>query len=153
MRDPAMPHRRWNHNDQRHPCRAYRDNRVVLYEGILVLELSAEQQEVVTEILREYFLYLPEKACNLRLAECKHWCYETYFCCIGGFEDTDSFNYRIQSSVVIIEFDHHSGVFLTNKEPAKFHIYTHLRTPNTGNYGMALRKHIPGILQDFLWEG
>ncbi|KAI3579673.1 hypothetical protein IWW34DRAFT_806242 [Fusarium oxysporum f. sp. albedinis] len=153
MRDPAMPHGRWNHDDQRHPCGAYRDNRVVPYEGILVSELSAEQQEVVTKILREYFLYLPEKARNLRLAECKHWCHETYFCCIGGFEDSDSFYYRIQSAVVIIEFDHHSGVFLTNKEPAKFHIHTLLRNPNAGDYGMALRKHIPGILQDFLWEG
>ncbi|KAM6511149.1 hypothetical protein FALCPG4_016151 [Fusarium falciforme] len=153
MKDPAMPHGRWNHDDQRHLCGAYRDNRVVPYEGVLVSELSAEQQEVVTEILREYLLYLPEKARNLRLTECKRWFHETYFCWIGGFEDTDSFYYRIQSPVVIIEFDHHSGVFLTNKEPAKFHIHTLLRTPNAGDYGMALRKHIPGMTQDFLWEG
>jgi hypothetical protein len=80
------------------------------------------------------------------------WFHETNFCWIGGFEDTDPFYYRIQSSVVIIEFDHHPGVFLTNKESAKFHIHTLLRTPNAGDYGMALRKQISGMAQDFLWE-
>jgi hypothetical protein len=56
--------------------------------------------------------------------------------------------------VVIVEFDHHSGVFLTNKEPAKFHIHTLLRTPNAGDYGMALRPLIKGTVeQAFVWEG
>ncbi|KAI1027804.1 hypothetical protein LB503_011890 [Fusarium chuoi] len=153
MKDPAMPHGRWNHDDQRHLCGAYRDNRVVPYEGVLVSKLSAAQQDIVTEILREYLLYLPQKARDIQLAEMKRWFHETYFCWIGGFKDEDPFYYRIQSPVVIVEFDHHSGVFLTNKEPAKFHIHTLLRTPNAGDYGMALRKQIPGMAQEFLWEG
>ncbi|KAJ3546539.1 hypothetical protein NM208_g1954 [Fusarium decemcellulare] len=153
MKDPAMPHGRWNHDDQRHLCGAYRDNRVVPYEGILVSKLTAAQQDIVTEILREYLLYLPQKARDLQLAEMKRWFHETYFCWIGGFKDEDPFYYRVQSPVVIVEFDHHSGVFLTNKEPAKFHIHTLLRTPNAGDYGMALRKQVPGMAQEFLWEG
>ncbi|KAM5380814.1 hypothetical protein ACJZ2D_003338 [Fusarium nematophilum] len=153
MKDPAMPHGRWNHDDQRHLCGAYRDNRAVPYEGVVVSELSAEQQDTVTEILREYLLYIPEKARKLQLDEMKRWYHETYFCWIGGFGDKDPFYYRVQSPVVIVEFDHHSGVFLANKEPAKFHIHTLLRTPNAGDYGMALRKLIPGMRQEFLWEG
>ncbi|RFN54492.1 hypothetical protein FIE12Z_1280 [Fusarium flagelliforme] len=153
MKDPAMPLGRWNHDDQRHLCGAYRDNRVVPYEGVLVSELSTAQQYIVTEILREYLLYLPQKARDLQLAEMKRWYHETYFCWIGGFKDEDPFYYRIQSPVVIVEFDHHQGVFLTNKDPAKFHIHTLLRTPNAGDYGVALRNQIPGVMQEFLWEG
>ncbi|KAG9634645.1 hypothetical protein KCU77_g7603, partial [Aureobasidium melanogenum] len=33
MKDPAMPEGRWNRDDQRHLCGAYRDNRIVPYEG------------------------------------------------------------------------------------------------------------------------
>lgn len=153
MKDPAMPKGRWNHDDQRHLCGAYRDNRVVPYEGILVSEMSSEQRDIVTDILRQYFLYLPEKAREIRIANAKKWYGETYFCWIGSFGDDDPFYYRIQSPVVIVEFDHHSGVFLTNKEPAKFHIHTLLRTPNAGDYGVALKPLIPGVEQKFLWEG
>ncbi|KAF4121500.1 Protein of unknown function (DUF3500) [Geosmithia morbida] len=153
MKDPAMPHGRWNHDDQRHLCGAYRDNRVVPYEGVCVSEMPPESQAAVTDILAEYLLYLPDRARSIRLAECRAWFRETYFCWIGGFGEADAFYYRIQSPVVIVEFDHHSGVFLTNKEPAKFHIHTLLRTPNAGDYGMALRKLIPGMRQEFMWEG
>lgn len=153
LRDPKMPHGRWNHDDQRHLCGAYRDNRVVPYEGILVSEMSAQQQDLVVAILEQYLLYLPAGAKKARLELCKKWFHETYFCWIGGFGDADPFYYRVQSPVVIVEFDHHSGVFLTNKEPAKFHIHTLLRTPNAGDYGMALRPLVKGTEQDFVWPG
>lgn len=153
MRDSEMPHGRWNHDDQRHLCGAYRDNRVVPYEGILVSEMTPKQQELVLAILDQYLLFLPATAKKMRLDNIKSWFHETYFCWIGGYGDTDPFYYRIQSPVVIVEFDHHSGVFLTNKEPAKFHIHTLLRTPNAGDYGQALRPLIPGVEQGFIWPG
>ncbi|CAM1505900.1 Fc.00g115370.m01.CDS01 [Cosmosporella sp. VM-42] len=152
MKDPAMPHGRWNHDDQRHLCGAYRDNRVVPYEGVLVSEIPAEKQELVTQIFKEYLLYLPEKARELCLSKIESRYKETYFCWIGGYGNDDPFYYRLQSPIIIAEFDHHSGVFLTNKEPAKFHIHTLLRTPNGGDYGMALRPRIPGTQQEFVWE-
>ncbi|KAK3397762.1 hypothetical protein B0T20DRAFT_230924 [Sordaria brevicollis] len=154
LRDPAMPKGRWNHDDQRHLCGAYRDNRVVPYEGISVAEFSEEQKKLVEGILEQYLLYLPKQAREIRLNEIRSWFdKETYFCWIGGFGDDDAFYYRIQNPVVIVEFDHHSGVFLTNKEPAKFHIHTLLRTPNAGDYGMALRKLLEGGKQEYVWEG
>ncbi|KAG5744893.1 hypothetical protein H9Q72_003495 [Fusarium xylarioides] len=153
MKDPEMPHGRWNHDDQRHLCGAYRDNRIVPYEGILVSDMSSQQQDYILGIANEFFLYLPDKARKLRLELLKKWFHETYWCWIGGYGDNDPFYYRIQSPVVIFEFDHHSGVFLNNEEPAKFHIHTLMRTPNGGDYGMALRPLIPGIKQEFLWEG
>jgi hypothetical protein len=153
MKDPAMPKGRWNHDDQRHLCGAYRDNRVVPYEGVTVSSLDEKQQPLVLGILDQYLLYLPQPARKIRLEDMKSHFGETYFCWIGGFGDKDPFYYRIQSPVVIVEFDHHSGVFLNNAHPAKFHIHTLLRTPNGGDYGMALRPLIPGRDQKFVWEG
>ncbi len=124
LKDPDMPHGRWNHDDQRHLCGAYRDNRVVPYEGIPLADLAAPQLSLVADILEQYLLFLPQTARRLRLDQAKSWFHETYFCWIGGYGDADPFYYRIQSPVIIIEFDHHSGVFLTNSEPAKFHIHT-----------------------------
>ncbi|CAP69558.1 uncharacterized protein PODANS_1_12160 [Podospora anserina S mat+] len=154
LEDDAMPKGRWNHDDQRHLCGAYRDNRVVPYEGVLVSEMTQSQQDLVAEILDEYLLYLLSTARKIRLEQLKEWFHETYFCWIGGFGDHDAFYYRVQSPVILVEFDHHSGVFLTNKEPAKFHIHTLLRTPNGGDYGMALRGLVKeGVVeQRYLWE-
>ncbi|EXJ94415.1 hypothetical protein A1O1_02809 [Capronia coronata CBS 617.96] len=152
MKDPAMPRGRWNHDDQRHLCGAYRDNRVVPYEGILVSSMTEDQQSLVRGILEQYLLYLPQRAREIRLKHIESMFDETYFCWIGGFTDTDPFYYRIQSHLVLVEFDHHSGVFLNNTDPAKFHIHTLLRTPNGGDYGMALRPQVEGIEQKFLWS-
>jgi hypothetical protein len=42
--------------------------------------------------------------------------------------------------VVVVEFDHHSAVFLANEEPKRFHIHTIARMPNGGDYGDAVRR-------------
>ncbi|KAJ4304479.1 hypothetical protein N0V90_000005 [Kalmusia sp. IMI 367209] len=153
LHDPAMPHGRWNHDDQRHLCGAYRDNRVVPYEGVKVSDMSSSLQDLVSTILEQFLLYLPKRAREMRLAQAVEWYHETWFSWIGNFGDSDAFYYRVQSPVILVEFDHHSGVFLTNKEPARFHIHTIVRTPNAGDYGMALRPLIEGAKQEFVWEG
>ena len=61
---------------------------------------------------------------------------------MGGVDEASVFYYRIHSPVILIEFDHHIGVFLTNEAPAKFHIHTIVRTPNGNDYGFdLLRQH------------
>ncbi|KAE9978459.1 hypothetical protein EG328_001457 [Venturia inaequalis] len=145
MHDPAMPPGRWNKDDQRHLCGAYRCNRTVPYEGITLPEMNAGQKELVLLILNEYLLYLPEPSRKLRLQHILSFESETYFSWIGGFGDDDAFYYRIQNPVIICEFDHHSGVIMGNEEPAKFHIHTTCRMPNRGDYGMALRPLIPSV--------
>jgi hypothetical protein len=153
LHDPAMPRGRWNHDDQRHLCGAYRDNRIVPYEGVKVSDMCSGSQELVSAILEQFLLYLPRRAREMQLARAVEWYHETWFSWIGGFGDRDAFYYRVQSPVIVVEFDHHSGVFLTNQEPRRFHIHTILRTPNAGDYGMALRPLIAGARQDFVWEG
>jgi hypothetical protein len=140
MKDPAMPPGRWNHE--------YRDNRIVPNEGITMSELNTTQKKFVGDILDEFLLYLPSNARLIRKKHILRFQSETYFSWIGGFTNDDAFYYRIQNPVGVIEFDHHSGVFLTNHEPRKFHIHTCFRTPNAGDYGVALRKLIPGLEDD-----
>lgn len=46
----------------------------------------------------------------------------------------------------MVEFDHHSGVFLTNKDPLPFHIHTLVRTPNGNDYGKELlNQYLRGL--------
>jgi hypothetical protein len=113
--------------------------------------LSAFAQELVTAISSEFLLYLPNQARRLRLELAESWYHETHFCWIGEYGNDDAFYYRIQSPVILVEFDHHSGVFLNNEDPAKFHIHTVLRTPNGGDYGMAIRLLMESISQEFVW--
>jgi hypothetical protein len=132
---------RWNQDDQRHVCGAFRDNRIVPEEGVCVAELNRDQQQLVLDIVENFLLYLPDTAREIRKQQIKSHFSETFFCWIGAYGVDDPFYYRVQSPVIICEFDHHSGVFLSNKEPAKFHIHTIVRTPNAGDYGCALRRH------------
>ncbi|KAL4771501.1 hypothetical protein BDW60DRAFT_217345 [Aspergillus nidulans var. acristatus] len=145
MKDPAMPPGRWNRDDQRHVCGAYRDNRIVPNEGVPVTLFTEDQKATLYEILNQYLLYLPTYARALRIAHIKQYESETFFSWIGGYGDHDPFYFRIQSPVILVEFDHHSGVFLNNEEPKKFHIHTLLRTPNGGDYGFALRPLVPPV--------
>ncbi|KAF4625767.1 hypothetical protein G7Y89_g12398 [Cudoniella acicularis] len=138
MHDPKMPESRWNPADQRHICGAFQDNRVVPYEGVRLAELDKPFTDLLLKIVSQFLLYLPHKALENRLAQILEHAGETYFCWIGGFGNDDAFYYRIQSPVVVCEFDHHSGVFLSNEEPAKFHVHTIVRSPNGGDYGYAL---------------
>jgi hypothetical protein len=63
---------------------------------------------------------------------------QTYVTWIGGLDDDQPFYYRVQSPVVVAEFDHHAGIWLTNPFPARFHIHTTLRLPNGHDYGRLL---------------
>ncbi|KAJ4298220.1 hypothetical protein N0V90_006119 [Kalmusia sp. IMI 367209] len=146
LRDDAMQQTgdlttdRWNKDDQRHLCGAFRDNRVVPYEGVLASSLTPTQRSLILDIADEMLLYLPATSRQLRLRQIEQHFGETYFSWIGGYGDDDAFYFRIQSPVVILEFDHHSGVFLSNAEPKKFHTHTIVRTPNAGDYGQAIRE-------------
>ncbi|KAL6404386.1 hypothetical protein AUP68_13778 [Ilyonectria robusta] len=119
---------------------AFQDNRVIAYEGILATDMTAEQQTVLISIISAFLALLPPKPLQFRLNQIVGFFSETYFSWIGGFGPADAFYYRIQSPVALFEFDHHSGVFLTNDEPAKYHIHTIQRLPNGNDYGRELRK-------------
>ncbi|HUN97407.1 MAG TPA: DUF3500 domain-containing protein [Bradyrhizobium sp.] len=130
-----LPPGRRHFADNLHLGGAFQDNRVVPYEGLRADTLSATQRHALLELLRLFLSALPEGPLTSRLAEAERHFDSTYFCWIGGIADDSPFYFRIQSPVAFVEFDHHSGVFLTNSEPAKFHAHMIVRTPNGNDYG------------------
>ena len=49
---------------------------------------------------------------------------------VGPFDDASPFYYRILSPVILVEFDHQSGIIYNNDTPSRDHIHTVVRTPN-----------------------
>ncbi len=135
-----LPAGRRHFADNLHLGGAYQDNRIVPYEGLRASELSARQRRNLTDLVAAYAAPLPPGPLAARLAEVERHLADTHFCWIGGFDEESPFYYRIQSPVIFIEFDHHAGVFLTNAEPAKFHVHTIVRTPNGNDYGVDLLR-------------
>ena len=137
-----LPPGRRHRADQLHLGGAFQDNRIVPYEGVAVAGFSNAQRQQLLDLVQAYVEPLPggrdDGPQRARIDEIGRHLDATHFCWIGGTGEDDTFYYRIHSPVVMIEFDHHSGVFLTNTEPAKFHIHTIVRTPNGNDYGADL---------------
>jgi hypothetical protein len=137
-----LPEGRRHFADNLHLGGAFQDNRIVPYEGLTGSDLTALQRRDLMDLVEKYLAVLPEGPRKARLAEVERHLPSTHFCWIGGFAEDSPFYYRVQSPVTFIEFDHHAGVFLTNAEPAKFHVHTIVRTPNGNDYGFdLLRQH------------
>lgn len=136
--DPAMPEGRLHPADERHVAGAFRDNRVVPYEGIRVAELDERQQDQVRWIVADFLALLTEPQRELTLAEYDANLAETWLSWYGATDGSQPFYLRVHSPVVIAELDDHAGVWLNNRLPARFHIHTTLRHPNGNDYGRAL---------------
>ena len=135
-----LPPGRRHFADNLHLAGAHQDNRIIPYEGLKAAELTAPQRRTLMDLVGRYVAPLPASPQKMRLEEIERHLGETHFCWIGGFAEDSVFYYRVQSPVVLIEFDHHIGVFLTNAEPAKFHVHTIVRTPNGNDYGRDLLR-------------
>jgi len=139
---PDLPPGRRHFADNLQLGGACQDNRIVPLEGLPGTELSAAQRQALLDLVADYLAPLPAGPHAARMAQVERHLAATHFCWIGGLADTSTFYYRIQSPVIFIEFDHHAGVFLTNEEPARFHVHTIVRTPNGNDYGFdLLRRH------------
>jgi hypothetical protein len=135
-----LPPSRRHFADNLHLAGAHQDNRIIPYEGLRGSALSAAQRRQLLDLVASYIASLPPAPYAARMEEIECHLGDTHFCWIGGYSDASAFYYRIQSPVVLIEFDHHAGVFLTNAEPAKFHVHTIVRTPNGNDYGIDLLR-------------
>lgn len=119
-------------------CGAFQDNRVVPLQGVCFSEVSSELRLQLVKTVEQFLLYLPTPALRRKLDEVERFMDETWFCWVGGLGYQDPFYYRIQSPVIICEFEHCASIFLGNTTPGRFHIHTHVRTPNGGDYGFAV---------------
>lgn len=140
MVDPAMPPGRLHPGDERHLGGCFQDNRIVPLEGIRVSDLDEDAQRRVSRIVALFLDHLPNGPAQARLREVESRSDESWFSWIGGWDADEPFYFRIQSPVILLELDHHCGVFLSNRTPARFHVHTGIRTPNGGDYGGLMRE-------------
>jgi hypothetical protein len=122
---------------------AFRDNLELNYAGIRYDELSNRQHDLLLQLVGYHVGRMSAGHAQLKMDEVKRDLQETYFCWMGGMEGDSTFYYRVQSPVVIIEFDHQRGIaFREHSKPYKDHIHVIVRTPNGNDYGKdLLRQH------------
>jgi hypothetical protein len=135
--DPAMPEGRIHPADERHVAGAFRDNRVVPYEGIGGGALTERQWGMLRALAADFLLLMREPQRALVMDAVERHRAETRFSWYGATDGSQPFYLRIHSPVLLAELDHHAGVWLNNRLPARFHVHTTLRLPNGNDYARA----------------
>lgn len=135
--DPSMPEGRLHPADERHVAGAFRDNRVIPYEGLCAKELTGPQWKLLRAVAEDFLLLLADGQRELAMQEIDAHRQRTWFSWYGATDGSEPFYLRIQSPVLLAELDHHAGVWLSNKLPARFHVHSTLRLPNGNDYGRA----------------
>jgi hypothetical protein len=121
---------------------AFNDNRRIEPAGIRYRDLAPESRERLEALLATYTGRIRPGHAELRWAEAKRHLDDTHFAWVGHFDQTSPFYYRILSPVILVEFDHQSGIVFDNERPSRDHIHTVVRTPNGNDYGKdLLRQH------------
>lgn len=123
---------------------AFSDNAIVPYAGISAAEMTDEQKALLRKVIGHYVGNMRDEHARLRMAEVDGYLDQTWFAWIGDTSDDAVFYYRIQSPVILIEFDHQRPQGLTNlythRNAYRDHIHAVVRTPNGNDYGTDLLK-------------
>jgi hypothetical protein len=106
------------------------DGRVIQPEGIRASELTAAQQNMLVEIIREWAGIMHSAFAEPRLAEIRKNLPQTYFAWSGPTTNGSVAYFRIQGPTLVIEYAPQGGVD---------HIHTIYRDP-TNDYGAAIAK-------------
>lgn len=144
MVDPAMPPGRVHPGDERHLAGAFQDNRVIPDEGVCVGELGDPAREAVLALVDTFLSLYPEGPRAAKRREVEAHLDESFFSWIGPSTPGSVFYYRFQSPVLVVELDHHCGVFLDYDEPRRFHVHTVIRVPNGNDYGRSWVRQFEG---------
>ena len=122
---------------------SFRDNAVIPFAGIRASRLSAGQRSKFNELIAAYIDNMSADRAKIKRKEIADHLDDTWFAWVGDTQAAGPFYYRIQSPVILIEFDHMHPVFLEGDEPTKAHVHTVVRTPNGNDYGKdLLRQHL-----------
>ncbi|MFI6350440.1 DUF3500 domain-containing protein [Streptomyces sp. NPDC050560] len=136
--DPAMPEGRLHPADERHVAGAFQDNRVIPREGIRATGLTTRQRALLRTVVADSVLLLKAAQREALLDLYDAHTDDTWFAWYGATDGSQPFYLRVDSPVILTELDHHAGVWLGNRLPARFHVHTTLRHPNGNDYGRAL---------------
>ena len=125
----------------------FSDNAIVPYQGLNAGRLDADDQRALLALAELFIGHMSAGHAEIKMVEVASHLDETYFTWIGGAMDTSTYYYRIQSPVVMIEFDHQGPIGLSHltedQGPQRNHIHVTIRTPNGNDYGKdLLRQHL-----------
>src|SRR5579863_4264334 len=126
---------------------AFKDNVVLDYAGLRGSELDKTARARMRELIQLYMGNMDEGHARVKMNEVDHHIENTWFAWVGGTAADSAFYYRLQSPVLLIEFDHQRPANLARfsadpKKPVQQHIHCVIRTPNGNDYGKdLLRQH------------
>lgn len=125
---------------------AWKDNVVIDYAGIPAMQLTDREFRRLVDLIELYVGNIADGHAQVKMKEVLAHMDRTYFAWIGGTQPGSVFYYRIQSPVIIIEFDHQRPAGLRHlidpSLPTAEHVHTVVRTPNGNDYGKdLLRQH------------
>jgi uncharacterized protein DUF3500 len=126
---------------------AFKDNAVVPQAGIMSADLTPAQRTQLLALIALYVGNMDDGHARVKMSEVEKHLGRTSFAWIGKTDPSSVFYYRIQSPVVLIEFDHQLPANLRQlaanpNVPNHEHIHVVVRTPNGNDYGKdLLRQH------------
>ena len=124
---------------------AYKDNAVVPQVGLSAKELNSQQQKLLMAVITSFADQYRQELSAERIKEVKAHLNDTTFGWIGSNGVDAPIYYRIQSPVLLIEFDQQRAVSLPGdpNKPLRSHVHTMVRTPNGNDYGEnLLQQHL-----------
>jgi hypothetical protein len=126
---------------------AFKDNVVLDYAGLRANDLTGAARTRLRDLVHLYVSNMDDGHTRVRMDEVDRHIDNTWFTWIGGAQNDSAFYYRIQSPVILIEFDHQRPANLAKfaadpTKPTQQHIHCVVRTPNGNDYGKDfLRQH------------
>ena len=126
---------------------AFKDNVVIDYAGLRTNELTGLTRERLRDLINLYVSNLNDGHARVKMDEVDRHIDNTWFTWIGATQPDSVFYYRVQSPVILIEFDHQRPANLRKfaadpTKPTQQHIHCVVRTPNGNDYGKdLLRQH------------
>ena len=126
---------------------AFKDNVKIAYAGLRTNNLASAARTRFRDLIELFVGNLDDGHTRVKMDEVDRHLDETWFTWIGGTERGSAFYYRIQSPVILIEFDHQRPANLSRfaadpEKPTQQHIHCVVRTPNGNDYGKdLLRQH------------
>ena len=124
---------------------AWKDNVVLDYKGLRASEMTEAQRARLLELVALYIDNMDDGHARVKMDEVRRHLERTWFAWIGSTDPDGIFYYRVQSPVVLIEFDHQVPINLKQlakdpNAPTREHIHTVVRTPNGNDYGKDLLR-------------
>jgi predicted nuclease of restriction endonuclease-like (RecB) superfamily len=126
---------------------AFKDNVVLDYAGVRGADLESAARKRLTDLMYLYVSNMPEGHARVKMNEVQRHIDNTWFAWIGESQADSVFYYRVQSPVILIEFDHQRPANLRKfaadaNKPTQQHVHCVVRTPNGNDYGKdLLRQH------------